>query len=89
MDEQSGDEVWDDLEGKLTPRMELQVIQAEPLDQPQNLTLGVGEQVFVSVKLAEPLPQPVSIGGWGRFGGIAVGFERDPFLLTLEQGRLE
>jgi|GEM_PF-2084420 len=88
-DDQSGDEVWSELKGKLTPRMELQVIEAEPSDRPQNLALGVGEQVFVAVELAEPLSAPLPMRRWVEFEGIAVGFQRDPFLLTLEKGRIE
>ncbi len=89
VDAPSGDEIWDELEGKLTPRMELQLLQAEPSDQPQNLALGVGEQVFVAVELSEPLSAPLPMRRWVEFEGIAVGFQRDPFLLTLEKGRIE
>ena len=84
-----GAAIWAQLKGKLTPRMELQVVSALPEESPRSLLLAPPhENAQVVLELAAPLDHSPEPGTWVRFDGVAATLRLDPFHLTLEHGRI-
>jgi hypothetical protein len=62
------------------------VLSTRPAENPSELMLAMSgtNQADVTLKLADPLKGPVTPGSRVAFAGIVTGFEKDPFMLTLE-----
>lgn len=82
--------VWLDLKGKTTPQVRLYVVANEPPDRPLELRLAVakGGPAEVTLRLANRLREPVAKGSPVTVEGVAVELRREPFLLTLSDGRV-
>ncbi|MCB1021485.1 MAG: tetratricopeptide repeat protein, partial [Acidobacteria bacterium] len=85
-----GEQTWADLQGKVSPQMELYVVGNEPADRPLALRLSPvkGGKAEVVLKLENRLRAPVPAGRAVKVEGVARGLGREPFLLTLEGGRV-
>ncbi len=85
-----GEGVWTDLQGKRTPRMRLYVVANEPPERPLALRLAPTKdgRAEVLLRLANRRRSPLPRGTLATFEGVATSLRRQPFLLTLEQGRL-
>lgn len=86
----NGDSIWADLNGKMTPEMQLYVVSANPPDRPQtiNLSSKQGGPVEVVLNLAVRRREPVGSGRTVRFEGVATNISRQPFRLTLADGQI-
>jgi hypothetical protein len=85
-----GESTWADLNGKLTPEMQLYVVSANPPDRPQtiNLSSKQGGPVEVVLNLEVRRREAVGSGRAVRFEGVATNISRQPFRLTLADGKL-
>jgi len=86
----NGESVWAELNGKLTPEMQLYVVSANPPDRPQtiNLSSKQGGPVEVVLNLENRLRTGVGSGRPVRFEGTATNISRQPFRLTLADGKI-
>jgi hypothetical protein len=89
-----GGETWEVLRGKLTPRLELTVISVED-ERPRTvlrLSPSGEEPAEVVAELATVSPlRPIAQPRPGEsivIDGIAASLQLEPFLLTLEEGRI-
>ena len=82
----SGDSVWGDLRGKLTPRMRLYVVSAPARSRTISLSSTPGGPVEVEVGLSNMMRQGVGSGRQLTFDGVASNLTKDPFKLTLTDG---
>ena len=61
------------------------LISATPETKPKELTIAIsGEVAEVTLKLDEPLPGKMDLGGELSFSGTAKEFTKEPFMLTFE-----
>ncbi|MDA1233435.1 MAG: hypothetical protein O3A53_01390 [Acidobacteria bacterium] len=83
----TGDSVWSNLQGKVSPKMELYVLGADS-DRPQRLNLGSqpGGPVEVVLNLENRLRAAPSRGSKVNFEGVASNMTKSPFQLTLTAG---
>ena len=83
----TGDSVWSNLRGKVSPKMELYVLGADS-DRPQRLNLGSQPDgpVEVVLNLENRLRAAPSRGSKVNFEGVASNLTKDPFRLTLTAG---
>jgi tetratricopeptide (TPR) repeat protein len=86
----NGEGIWADLNGKLTPQMQLYVVSADPPDRPQTIHLSSkqGGPVEVVLNLENRLREGVGSGRRIRFEGVAANISRQPFRLTLNDGKI-
>jgi hypothetical protein len=86
----NGDTIWGDLRGKLTPEMRLFVVGADPPDRPQTIHLSSkkGGSVEVVLNLENRLREGVGAGREIRFEGVASNLTKQPFRLTLTDGKI-
>lgn len=84
----SGDTVWGDLRGKLTPRMRLYVVSAPARSRTIRFSSTQGGPVEVEVGLANMMRQGVGAGRQLSFDGVASGLTKNPFKLTLTDGAI-
>lgn len=86
----NGDQVWADLRGKLTPEMRLIVVSSSPANAPNtlNLTSTEGGPVEVTVNLENRLRNAPRRGSEVTFEGVAANLRKDPFRLTLNDGKV-
>ena len=83
----TGDAVWSDLQGKMSPRMELFVLGSDS-DRPQVLNLGskADGPVEVVLNLENRLRAAPGRGSRVTFEGVASSMTKSPFKLTLTAG---
>lgn len=83
-----GDATWADLQGKMSPQMELYVLGADS-DRPQTLNLGSKPDgpVEVVLNLENRLRAGPGRGTKFKFEGVASSLVKSPFKLTLTSGR--
>ncbi len=84
----SGDTIWGDLRGKLTPKMALYVISASPAARPStiNLSSEPGGAVEVVLTLENRRRDPVGAGRKLTIDGVATTLTKAPFKLVLNDG---
>ena len=87
----NGDNIWSNLDRKLTPEMRMYVVSSTPASRPKtiNLSSKQGGSVEVVLNLENRLRTAVGSGRQVRFEGVAVGLTKDPFRLTLNDGKLK
>jgi hypothetical protein len=86
-----GGGIWGDLNGKLTPEMRMFVVSANPPNRPQtiNLSSKQGGAVELVLNLENRLRTAVGAGRQVTFEGVASGLTKEPFKLTLKDGKLK
>jgi tetratricopeptide (TPR) repeat protein len=86
----TGGAVWTELQGKVTPRMRLYVVGNEPPDRPLALRLAPeeGGRAEVVLRLENRLREALPAGSAVTFEGVASELRRNPFQLTLDQGKI-
>ena len=86
-----GAAVWTDLNGKLTPEMRMFVVSANPPNRPQtiNLSSKQGGAVELVLNLENRLRTAVGAGRQVTFEGVASGLTKEPFRLTVKDGKLK
>ena len=84
----SGDAVWGDLRGKLTPRMRLYVVAAPARSRTISFSSTQGGPVEVVLGLTNMMRQGVGAGRQLTFDGVASSLTKDPFKLTLTDGAI-
>ena len=86
-----GDGIWSDLNGKLTPEMRMFVVSANPPNRPQtiNLSSKQGGSTEIVLNLENRLRTGVGSGRQVTFEGVASGLTKEPFRLTLKDGKLK
>ena len=86
-----GGGIWGDLNGKLTPEMRMFVVSANPPNRPQtiNLSSKQGGAVELVLNLENRLRTAVGSGRQVTFEGVASGLTKEPFKLTLKDGKLK
>ena len=86
-----GDAIWSDLNGKLTPEMRMFVVSANPPNRPQtiNLSSKQGGSVELVLNLENRLRTAVGSGRQITFEGVASALTKEPFKLTLQDGKLK
>jgi hypothetical protein len=89
----AGDAYWDALKGASLPggangidSFEGILVSSKPADHPNEFLVAIGasETPEVLLKLKGTLEKPLQRGTPIRFEGVAVGYTREPFQLTLE-----
>ncbi len=82
-----GDATWSDLQGKMSPQMELYVLGSDS-DRPQVLNLGskADGPVEVVLNLENRLRAAPGRGSKVKFEGVASSLTKSPFKLTLTGG---
>jgi hypothetical protein len=62
------------------------VKSSRPAENPSELLLAIvdSNEAEVTLKLADPLKGPVAPGSRVAFAGVVTGFQKEPFMLTLE-----
>ncbi len=85
----TGDGIWGDLQGKMTPKMALYVVGMDS-DRPQTLSLSPepGGTAEVVLNLENRLRAAPGRGKRLEFEGVASGMTKDPFKLTLNGGHV-
>ncbi|MYB53133.1 MAG: tetratricopeptide repeat protein [Acidobacteriia bacterium] len=86
--EPTGDSIWADLNGKLTPKMNLYVVSASPPERPAtiNLTSEPGGPTEVVLNLENRRRSGLRTGSMLTIDGVASGLSKSPFRLTLTDG---
>ena len=84
----SGDAVWGDLRGKLTPRMRLYVISAPARSRTMSFSSTQGGPVEVVLSLSNLTRQARRAGEQLTFDGVASSLTKNPFKLTLTDGAI-
>ncbi len=86
----NGDAIWVDLNGKLTPEMRLIVLGSEPPERPQTirLTSTEGGSTEVVLNLENRRRTGLRTGSELKFEGVAAGLTKEPFRLTLNDGKI-
>jgi hypothetical protein len=86
----NGDSTWSDLNGKLTPQMKLYVVSADPPERPQTLNLSSekGGSVEVILNLENRSRTAIGAGREVTFEGVAAGLTKQPFRLTVNDGKV-
>ena len=84
----SGDAVWGDLRGKLTPRMRLYVISAPARSRSISFSSTQGGPVEVVLGLTNMMRTGVGAGRQLTFDGVAASLTKNPFKLTLTDGAI-
>ncbi len=86
----NGDSIWGDLRGKLTPEMRLFVVGSDPPDRPQTIHLSSkkGGSVEVVLNLENRSREAIGSGREIRFEGVASNLTKQPFRLTLTDGKI-
>ncbi len=84
-----GDTTWGNLNGALTPRMRMYVVSASPPERPAtiNFSSAPGGSVELVLNLENRRRTGVRSGTMLTFEGVAAGLRRDPFRLTLNDGK--
>ena len=84
----TGDGIWSDLNGKLTPKMRLFVVSASPPERPAtiNLTSEQGGSTEVVLNLENRRRTGLRTGSMLTIDGVASGLSKSPFRLTLTDG---
>jgi hypothetical protein len=84
----SGDGIWTDLQGKMTPKMALYVVGMDS-DRPQTLSLApeAGGAAEVTLNLENRLREAPARGKRLEFEGVASSMTKEPFKLVLNGGR--
>ncbi len=84
----NGDSIWGDLQGKLTPKMNLYVVSASPPERPAtiNLTSKPGSPVEVVLNLENRRRTGVRSGSKLTIDGVAASLTKAPFKLVLNDG---
>ncbi len=84
-----GDSTWAKLNGALTPKMRLYVVSATPPERPAtiNFTSEPGGGVEVVLNLENRRRSGVRSGTMLTFEGVAAGLRKEPFRLTLNDGK--
>lgn len=84
-----GQAIWSDLQGKLTPEMALYIVGADS-NRPQvlNLSSEPGGETEVVLNLENRLRAHPGNGRKVTIEGVASRLQRDPFRLTLTDGKL-
>lgn len=84
----TGDRTWAELQGKMSPQMELLVLGADS-DRPQVINLGskADGPVEVVLNLENRLRAGPARGSKFKFEGVASNLAKNPFKLTLTGGR--
>jgi hypothetical protein len=90
LEAEDGATVWADLKGKISPRVRLYVVRNEPPDRPLELGLATtkGGPEEVALRLENRLRQAMPKGQALTIEGVAVELRREPFLLTLSDGKI-
>ena len=86
---ENGASVWGNLNGALTPEMRLYVVSASPPERPAtiNLTSEPGGSTEVVLNLENRRRTGVRRGTMLTVEGVAAGLNKDPFRLTLNDGK--
>lgn len=84
----NSDSIWGDLQGKLTPKMNLYVVSASPPERPAtiNLTSKPGSPVEVVLNLENRRRTGVRSGSKLTIDGVAASLTKAPFKLVLNDG---
>ena len=84
----SGDAIWNDLRGKLTPKIGLYVVSADPPARPSTIRLASsrGGAVEVVVNLENRRRTGVGVGTMLTIDGVATTLTREPFRMVLNDG---
>ena len=82
----SGDTIWGDLKGKLTPKMSLFVISAAARSKSISFSSTKGGPVEVVLSLTNMMRTGVGSGRELTFDGVAANMTKEPFKLTLTNG---
>ena len=82
----SGDTVWGDLKGKLTPKMSLFVVSAPARSKAISFSSTKGGPVEVVLNLTNLMRTGVGSGRELTFDGVAANMTKEPFKLTLTDG---
>ena len=84
-----GDATWAQLNGALTPEMRLYVVSSNPPERPAtiNFTSEPGGQIEVILNLENRRRTGVRAGTMLTIEGVAAGLRKEPFRLTLRDGR--
>lgn len=85
----NGTATWSNLNGALTPKMRMYVVSATPPERPGtiNFSSEPGGSVELVLNLEVRMRSGVRSGTMLTFEGVATGLRRDPFRLTLEDGK--
>ena len=85
----SGDKIWAELQGKLTPEMALYIVGADSA-RPQvlNLSSKQGGETEVVLNLENRLREHPGNGRKVTVEGVASSLQKSPFKLTLTSGKL-
>ena len=86
-----GDAIWGDLNRKLTPEMRMFVVSSSPATRPRtiNLSSKQGGAVELVLNLENRLRTGVGAGRQITFEGVAAALTKEPFKLTLNDGKLQ
>ncbi len=86
----NGDAIWGDLNGKLTPEMRLIVLGSEPPERPRTirLTSTEGGSTELVLNLENRLRSGLRTGSELKFEGVATALTKEPFRLTLNDGKV-
>ena len=84
-----GDATWARLNGALTPKMRLYVVSSNPPERPAtiNFTSEPDSGIELVLNLANRMRTGVRAGTMLTIEGVAVGLRKDPFRLTLNEGK--
>ena len=85
----SGDSTWSSLNGALTPQMRLYVVSATPPERPATINLSgqPGGRVEIVLNLENRRRTGVRSGTMLTIEGVAAGMQKEPFRLTLRDGK--
>ena len=85
-----GDATWSRLSGALAPEMRLYVVSATPPERPAtvNLSSEPGGSIEVVLNLENRRRTGLRSGTMITIDGVAAGLRRDPFRLTLNDGKI-
>ena len=86
-----GDATWSRLSGALAPEMRLYVVSASPPERPAtvNLSSEPGGAIEVVLNLENRRRTGLRSGTMITIDGVAAGLRRDPFRLTLNDGKIK
>jgi tetratricopeptide (TPR) repeat protein len=86
----TGDRTWAELNGKLTPKMQLYVVGSDSA-RPQVVSFSStkGGPVEVVVNLENRLREAPGVGTKRTIEGVASSLSKDPFKLTLTSGSIQ
>ena len=86
-----GDATWSRLSGALAPEMRLYVVSATPPERPAtvNLSSEPGGAIEVVLNLENRRRTGLRRGTMITIDGVAAGLRRDPFRLTLNDGKIK